>query len=1511
MTINLFISDNLSELIYDNVVNKTFPKLINDEKKMLHNYLVNILNVIAITFNYDMNKKDKYVEQFTQNNYKDCVALLLLLLPYISGDTKMIKSLEDLYVEKESKGETNVNDSCPKYIFSNLQYGRCLRESEIKEIKYSQEHVYHNYLLLLSTIQSMSHRLYFNWIDVVSYDLATYKESQLYIDTQAKYTNNKILEWNIYETPTINDKNLNLLKGLTIEEMYDTISLQFFENIFDVKWLIYDIISYDGMYPLLLVINNLFKLNNSNDENYLETFSNNWETFVKNIDEHNNYENIPYKIMKRLTTSLMYAFDSKYGKFIQSNGENSYKSFNKNEEEINDDDDDINKTRIDFSKILYSMKTVKSNDMYAFLEKSIGKLKTTWFSKYLFTNGKETSEGKIISFEDWKNTDINKKILALKNVYNYAKSFVHVTENGEFIRLPQFWKSLNSKQKDIIVNRFNNKTNDWFNIPRYVGYIKQTKDRSIIYSTMSKIYDNVRSSLIEFIFESLIMRGSLTKFEPFPEISNEKYITNIATRSKEVAKKSYNKFKDTKIFTDAYHYLTGTTFKNMKNNYFDFNKVEGWYDAYAMNWVSQINFFHKYLNNRIMFVTGSTGVGKSTQIPKLLLYALKAIDHKYNGKIACTQPRTAPTENNADRISDELGTPIKNDEYYVQYKHKKEKHIKYTPNDLTLQIMTDGSLIQELKDPLLKIGTKNKYDIVIVDESHEHNKNMDLILTIMKQVANYNNSIKLVIISATMDDDEPTYRRYYRDINDNRMYPLNVSLKENKIDRINVDRRLHISPPNQTTRFNIEEHFLPNKDPIILVKELYTKSYSERSDTLLFYSGSAEIKKSVKLLNTILPPNIIALPFYSELDTDQKKIVEKIAKRLKDIKFPRDMDFDQVNEENISKGGYTYNQCVIVATNIAEASITINTLKFVIDTGKNKTAIYDCKKGTTKLVESLISESSRLQRKGRVGRVGSGTVYYLYDKSDTENIKKNYDISISDIHLDLCNLLCDQKTDKLCFTEKNNPNNPKNNLKNIISEINYSDVFSIQYFLNNQFYDYYGNDEHYDYQNYEKMPDLYIGTETIKRVEEDNYQSTTNILGFSYNVLCDFYSTFYIVHPNEIDLIRNINGQTILTSSTEVSVDNGKIMSNKINCYWQKMIDSFYISLFNDVVTKTKYGKLFANLNAQISEIMSKNFLVALLCCMSFENNIKELEYLTRFFSVFSAVNGDFITYGISTQIVNNKPRKDIKKFQKMYDNKKSDVGVFLYFGEIMNNLMKNKVDFESYDVINKNEEHWGRKMAQYGLCEDFLKRYVKNYSKFVDFIQTNKKKLTECANLFKNIRNNDAISDKFIVSLVHGFRENVCKNIGGNVYLPVNSLDINSIVTIKETGTNQYKTLNITTLQQPHGYVIYFSQMERDDVTNVTTLMQISEKNLIHVTCGYSKKMIHKNYVNSKKNIMNEKIMKDYPIIRSKCLETIDTVFRDLINNYDVHIWNRLAKIVQDYDYLKKKQSDDANYLI
>ena len=95
----------------------------------------------------------------------------------------------------------------------------------------------------------------------------------------------------------------------------------------------------------------------------------------------------------------------------------------------------------------------------------------------------------------------------------------------------------------------------------------------------------------------------------------------------------------------------------------------------------------------------------------------------------------------------------------------------------------------------------------MIDEAHEHNPNMDLILTIMRHTLFYNNDLKLSIISATMEEDEPIFRRYYRFIDDNLTFPINLYNLSCGIDRNFIDRRYHISPPGATTQYKVDEFY--------------------------------------------------------------------------------------------------------------------------------------------------------------------------------------------------------------------------------------------------------------------------------------------------------------------------------------------------------------------------------------------------------------------------------------------------------------------------------------------------------------------------------------------------------------------------------------------------------------------------------------------------------------------------------------------------------------------------------
>ena len=1273
MTLTTFVTPKFRNEIDNNCLN-VFPKLKASDRLYLIDRLSNMINIIAYRLNFNFNERDIYENQFRQNNYRDVTALMFILLPFIddnetNDNKKMLSSLDEIYTKKTKI--VDINKESPAYIYSNVQYGRAIRDNKIEEISFNREFLDHNYCLFLETIHTVSNRLYVNWIDILPVDNLYYKNFLVYRDTLRKYYYNKLVDWNTFENYDINnlDKNtLQAIQGLSMQDIYETIANDFYNNIYKIKWIIYDLIAIikgEGQQvPMIIALSNILNLNECfNDIDWdgllqeeQKMFSINWKTFISLTFTDLGFKKGTFALdnmsLKKTAHSLIYMFDSNYdyqGK--QEAVKEGYISFNNANEELglDLDDDEMENIKHEIEPLLQkSLETLPAKHMYTYIQTCLQQFKHTWYSTRLVGIDKNTNEYKIIDYETHlanplatdQTADIE---LSLKNVYNFCKSLIYIfpifsksrTEKQSLkqFQLQPFWRSLNTEQRTIVISRLNDSNEDnsvmkWFNISRYLiktypaYFEKNTKENrktneEQLQKFHSDIYKMIKKKLIDFIFESMIKRGVLSQFVPNKEASDDNIISRGSEKRRKLIAEKVSKYinKKSLFYEHSYYYLTGTTYKDMPEmnyekelmNYFTYNGKDAWYDAYAMNWVSQLNFFHKYLNTRVMYVTGGTGVGKSTQVPKLLLYALKAIDFNDQGKVVCTEPRTVPTTKNSEQISLEMGVPIEvknkggdviHNNYYIQYKYKGNQHMPKAGknNNLVLKIVTDGSLLQELQgNPILKKNrkdingtityyTQNVYDIVIVDESHEHNSNMDMILTLMKTAAQYNNSLKLVMISATMKSDEPYYRRYYRDIDDNRMYPFNMRLQEYEIDRVNVDRRLDISIPGSlATRFKIDEFWMPERkdDAEQLIFEIMTR---ESTGNLLFFQpGTKEIQNSISILNSVLPSNIIALPLYKDMNKYTKDIVSDIDKHLSNIKIDRNIPFSEFNESlyGIKGGTNTYTRCVIIATNIAEASVTFP-LKFVVDTGTQKVMIFDYKKHSTVMKLEYISESSRVQRKGRVGRIGAGSVYYLYPKGTTENVVKQYDISSKDLQLELFDRLYDTYTDKSIFDINNDPNNP-NNAHLLVLDIDTISAFykkdtingldkiiMQQYFINNKFYNYFGNSKHYDYPNYETLPVTYK-------------------TGMSYDTLNDAKGRFYIIHPDEMNIVRNINGEISgvkdlenleFKPPTESKYKNmrtiGSIVSKKMMSFWNTLMDNLFISLYKDQevnkTTKTHLG---------------------------------------------------------------------------------------------------------------------------------------------------------------------------------------------------------------------------------------------------------------------------------------------------------------------------------------------------
>jgi len=659
--------------------------------------------------------------------------------------------------------------------------------------------------------------------------------------------------------------------------------------------------------------------------------------------------------------------------------------------------------------------------------------------------------------------------LTPKNIYNFCKSLIHINDSdGTYnpFSLNAKWNNVANQNQMIFINRLNNIDKSWFNITNNLSRTFKLNNKQELNSMMNNLITLLteKSIFVDIIFQTLVYNGIFTYFKYNPKLTNNSIIPDKNKNNAEWKKyilenvdlnkylKSYNPFSNTTIETEVYKGV----------NTVDTIKKSLWYTNFGANWITQIQLYYHYNNNRVLYITGAPGVGKSTVAPFLLVYAVKILNFNNNAKVVCTQPRTQPVKDNATRIASSIGYPItikqdnNNDNQnelfkktnisegipqninYIQYKHKKGTLTDdlYHPY---LRLYTDGTLynivkqnylfkktIDSYSDPIPKFQQSNIFDIILIDEAHEHNPNMDLILTLSKYAVYINNQVSLGIISATMDDDEIIYRKYYEPIDDNWKAPLDLNIMFFiNTNRSYIDRRIHLSIPFGGMNFEVKEY--PN-DNLKYPKDVGTftdlkkinqsvieilnhiLSTTQHGDILIFQPGQSDIKKLLIEINEKTPFNVLAIPFYSDLDTEiLENVVKKIDKNevRKKIRYPKNKyDITQINdipsEELLPEG--TYTRFVILATNIAEASITIDTFEYVIDIGNQKINIYDYNTNQSKLEIIPIAVPNQKQRKGRVGRVKPGYVYYTYDRTKLSE-KVIYKLNIENISSNVLDLV--------------------------------------------------------------------------------------------------------------------------------------------------------------------------------------------------------------------------------------------------------------------------------------------------------------------------------------------------------------------------------------------------------------------------------------------------------------------------------------------------------------------------
>ena len=1218
-----FVTTNFKAIIKENISNKF---------AMLNNTDVNILIILTSYMIEDLMERYNINEdKFTQYNARDIISLCLTLLPFIKDDKyHMIKNLKDiLYIDSITANATSIPSTLldvdikivlkDKFPFSNISLGLLnqsdngnlleLYNNNNNNIIYTMIH--NNFVSMLETIKITCGKLFVNWINVVPIN-SNYKETNFYKTSQREILNilNDSSEKNILQQIKNN-------KGLWLGDYYNILTNGYYLSIKSKKWMIFCRNINNKYYYAIQYLNKIFNINKmliyENYESMTDidkTEFNNIKQILQNNIKNNitTYSDINFEIdlFKNLFIFMTENFSKKrlLSEFFFDNF--SYDTYNSNVDL--DPDEDI--YEITHETISKAVNEITPDLLWNYIKESVTLLKTTVYGSYLIIFDK-TVDQYIINM-DFFFMEIDDKI-NLKNIYNIAKLLCHDTNDIEFPEYCCNFKGITQEQTIDFFKKYQK-----LDIDDKIRKNIKMQEGNMIYD-YNKIIKQIENGWYKIrqtiIWKYLIYCGLLIEFRT-PIIKN---MSSYA--QKEELKSFFNNNSD--MFNMNY-FMTNEPYSKLKiyndkkidkkEKYSDLLLKQSFYTFYANDWISQLNFFNHYINKSIMYVTGSTGTGKSTQIPKLTLYILKMYDYKLDGIVIITQPRIPPTEENAKRIASEMGLElnyIKNstnstnsyntDNYYIQYKHMKGEHLKDYCSHLVLRTVTDGTLLEDLvQNPLLKetykdkkhknsnkfsYGFKNKYDVVIVDEAHEHNMNMDIILTLMRQTCIYNNMIRLIIVSATMEEDEPIYRYYYKLVNDNIVYPIKQPLLIHPIlEDINfminsylLDRRLNISAPGQTTMYKVTDNY----NEIITTGDNMRNNYNMAiesayseilnickkylfGDILLFSIGKAEIIESVNRMNMILPNDTIALPYYSEMAPQYRNMINKISENIGKIRNKKNKIGEEwgsiyTNATDVSEN--TYKRAIIIATNVAEASITISSLKFVVDTGYSKVNRYNVINDSSEINIEMISESSRIQRRGRVGRTGDGMVYYMYGKNKRQNVIPKYGITLVDFHSTFLKLAVD--------SSDSSGSNPL-----------WEDILSPYLPLQYRYYYYKIVETVLDYGLY-NIIDYNIINIIIKQFPQSSMNPTYDYFykfneyfpqhkqgisqslpyylnryasGYTKENLFDVKGLFYIVHPFEDIITRNIMGHIIKVKNKNETKIKDEMFQPMLNYMKIKML---------------------------------------------------------------------------------------------------------------------------------------------------------------------------------------------------------------------------------------------------------------------------------------------------------------------------------------------------------------------
>ena len=348
------------------------------------------------------------------------------------------------------------------------------------------------------------------------------------------------------------------------------------------------------------------------------------------------------------------------------------------------------------------------------------------------------------------------------------------------------------------------------------------------------------------------------------------------------------------------------------------------------------DIIHALKSNQIILITSGTGSGKTLLLPR---YTLEAFEYK--AKIAITLPKQILTVSNAQYQSEILDVTLGKEIGYV-YKGSDKKYA----NDKNLLLYaTDGTIVSKLlQDPELK-----EFNAVIIDEAHERKVQIDLLLYLLKQTCKLRKDFKLIIMSATINED--IFINYFTDF---KFKHFDVGGKTNyPIESIFLDS------PLDKTEYITKGYEIINK--LLLSDE-------KHADILFFVPSIQETFDLCKKIDMDASKNnIYCSTVYAGMDTLNQEIAQ---------------------DEELYKTKFNKTRKVVIATNVAESSLTISGIKYVIDSGYEFTNYYDPVTNSNVLDKQLITQAQVKQRMGRAGRTAIGICYHLYTKNDFNNMKK-------------------------------------------------------------------------------------------------------------------------------------------------------------------------------------------------------------------------------------------------------------------------------------------------------------------------------------------------------------------------------------------------------------------------------------------------------------------------------------------------------------------------------------------